>query len=669
MKLLPAVVLCLLSFSGPLQAAVRWNTTFNEVYRSAADGADVSFNIHTPPQVDGVEKYPLLIMLSGGLRITPNEQFPHFQARPLRTGIWGYRSISTYDAMQVVRLMKQNYPIDPDRVYLFGASAGGSGAMHLASCWPDEFAAVLPLIAAGNFYPLQNFFNLPVAFHHGDRDWVSSICNVRVQARRMQALGCPTVLKEYPGAGHGIPGSHEELATWLFARKRNPAPLTLRHECETPSLGRSYWLKIEELHDPHQRAHMEAEITDGIAAIRPRNVTAFSLKTDLIPQVQQVQIGKFRLETAEYYRQTDGVWQIAARPPVPHIHPYEAGGAANLYQGDPLLIVYGTQGEHAGQLKAAAERLATCGGPSFTPMRRYRFPVVADKDLTKEQQANHNLILVGRPGENAVTEQLWPRLPLTIDNNVLSVANRAPLTVQNQVLSLLHPNPAHPGRLVYIVAPYADATGINRFSREPQHFLPGSDGFDRISQPDLVVQDLDRRLARRMYCGKDWQWLSLPGAGEPLPPELGDRTRQAMACLKVMLGRSEADFALWWGPADKGMWGFDFNYLLSFDPATATVADFRTQHRECETTLGSVTGAELKDIWNRWGRNGELISYPTVMPGTLDDDTEYRLHIPMDLYIKLGRRQQNLLRPEPGPAFTFEEVISQGSGRVPSQQQ
>jgi dienelactone hydrolase len=141
--------------------------------------------------------------------------------------------------MQVIAFMKRNYPIDPNRIYLVGSSAGGSGAMHLASCFPDEFAAVLPLIAAGNNYPLRNFSNLPVAFHHGDRDWTSSICNARVQTQRMQALGCPTILKEYPGAGHGVPGPHEPLMTWLFEQRRNPAPETVRHDCEAPSLGRS----------------------------------------------------------------------------------------------------------------------------------------------------------------------------------------------------------------------------------------------------------------------------------------------------------------------------------------------------------------------------------------------------------------------------------------------
>ena len=661
MKPILTMLLCLTAV-GRLQAEIRWNDTIKEKYRSEADGAEVAFDIRIPPRVDGIEIYPLVVVLNGGPRVAPSEKFPHFQVRPSRNWIWGYRAISTYDAMQVIAFTKRNYPIDPDRIYLVGSSAGGSGAMHLASCYPDEFAAVLPLIAAGNNYPLRNFLNLPVAFHHGDRDWVSAICNARVQSQRMKQLGCPTILKEYPGAGHGIPGSHEPLVTWLFEKRRNPAPRTIRHACEAPSLGRSYWLQIQEFEDPHQRSYVEAEINGGTAAIHPENIVALSLKLDLVPEVKTVRIGAAQLPVSEHYRFRDGRWQSVEKTEVPPIRFYEAGGAANVYQGEPLLIVYGTGGDHANQLRAAARKLAAYGGPVHTAMRHH-FPVVADKALTFEQQARCNLVLIGKPTENCVTAALWTRLPTAIENDALVVADRAPLKLENQVLGLLHPHPSHPNRLLYILAPFADEVGLARFSKYPQLFLAGSDGFDRVSQPDLVVRDLEYRISRHMQFGKDWQWLNMPGADSPIPPRFAERANLAIACLNLMLGKSRADFALWWGPADKGMWDFDFNHLQNYDPASYTLADFRTQHRICETMLGSVTGADLREIWTRWGQQQELLSVPEISLDILDDESEYRLHMPMDLYIKLGQRKQNLGDPKPGPSFAAEELIPGVFGR------
>ena len=288
---------------------------------------------------------------------------------------------------------------------------------------------------------------------------------------------------------------------------------------------------------------------------------------------------------------------------------------------------------------------------------RLGFPVVADTALTDEQQGRSNLILIGKPDENSVTKTLWPRLPVAIEDNALVVADRTPLKLQNQVLGLLHPNPNHPGRLLYVLAPFCDKVEFGRFSNTPHLFLAGADGFDRVSQPDLVVQDLQHRVARHMQFGKDWNWLKLPGVDTPIPPRFDERANLAIECLHLMLSKSHADFGLWWGPADRGMWGADFNHLLRFDPDSYTLADFRTQHRIAETTLGTVTGADLKEIWARWGQNQELLSVPEISIGDLDNESAYRIHIPMDLYIKLGQRKKNLSDPKPGPSFTAEELI------------
>ena len=658
MKLLLTVLLSSASLVHAADAEIRWNSRFRETYASEAEGTAVSFAVQTPPKVDDRETYPLLIALSGGLRAVPSERFPFFQANPTRTRIWGYRAISTYDAMQVVAVMKRKYPIDPDRIYLTGSSAGGSGAMHLASCYPDEFAAVLPLVAAGNNYPLANFKNLPVAFHHGDKDWTSSICNARVQTQRMQALGCPVILKEYPGAGHSVPGSHAPLVTWLFDQKRNPVPHAITHDCETPSLGRSYWVTIREFDDPHQRAFVEATIDGATAIVRPKNIIAFSLALDALPSITSVQIGETRLAASAHYRRQDGHWRILDELPELPIRSYESGAAANLYQGEPLLIVYGTAGDRTDRLEAAARKLATYGGPDYAALPR-AFPVVADAELTAEQASTSNLILVGTPEENSISQTILPELPIKIENGALVAGGRSKLPLENQVLSMLYPNPNHPKRLVYLLAPFIDDARLARFVASPARFLAGPDGFDRVSQADLLVQNTAHQIARQMQFGKDWNWIRFPGADKPIPARYAQRANLAITYMEIMRAKSAADFALWWGPADKGMWGADFNDLEAYHPEFYTEADFRTQHRRYETTVGSVSGADFKIIWNRWGTNQELQSVPAVALDALKDEQQYRIHIPMDLYIKLGQRKKNLGNPKEGPRIPSEEVMAE----------
>lgn len=644
------------SFVHTAFAEVRWNSKVRESYESEAEGARVSFNVQTPPEVESMETYPLLIALSGGLRVSPSEQFPFFQANPTRTRIWGYRAISTYDAMQVVDVMLRKYPIDPNRIYLMGSSAGGSGAMHLASCYPDRFAAVLAFVAAGNNYPLANFRNLPVAFHHGDQDWTSAVCNVRVQVQRMQALSCPVLYREYKGAGHSVPGPHEPLMAWLFEQKRNPVPTTITHDCEAPSLGRSYWFHIRELDDPHQRAKVEATIEGQSIQVRPQNIASFSLETELLPGITSVQIGDTRLAARNHYALQNGRWNALGELPGPSTRIYEAGAAANLYQGEPLLIVYGTGGDRTNQLKAAAQKLSKCGGPDYSAIPG-AFPVVTDVDLTPAQQATHNLLLIGTPDDNSVSRQLLPRLSIRIEEGNLLAGDRPKLPLQNQVLSLLHPHPHHPERLIYLLAPFTDGSGLAQFTSKPVRFLSGSDGFDRVSQADLLVQNTQHQMARQMQFDKDWKWLRFPHVENRIPSQYAERSSLATTYMEIMTRKSDADFALWWGPADKGMWGADFNDLESYNPDFYTEADFRTQRRDYETTLATVSGADLKIVWNRWGINHELQSVPEVDLDTIEDGRQYSVHIPMDLYIKLGQRRKNLGDPTAGPAVPAGEVL------------
>jgi pimeloyl-ACP methyl ester carboxylesterase len=54
----------------------------------------------------------------------------------------GYGEIDVFEAIEAA---KTRYPIDDDRISLFGFSMGGAGVWYLGSHRPDKFAAVAPL--------------------------------------------------------------------------------------------------------------------------------------------------------------------------------------------------------------------------------------------------------------------------------------------------------------------------------------------------------------------------------------------------------------------------------------------------------------------------------------------------------------------------------------------
>lgn len=168
--------------------------------------------------------------------------------------------------------------------------------------------------------------------------------------------------------------------------------------------------------------------------------------------------------------------------------------------------------------------------------------------------------------------------------------------------------------------------------------------------------DLDQRICRQQQYDRDWK-LQRSADETSVPKGISDRPGFARAHMQIMRRESTADFALWWGPQDKGMWGADFNFLKRYHPEECKRADLDIERRVVETMLGSVAGLDLKEIVKRWVVKDELITQPKI--GAIDEGQMYRLHLPMDLYIKLGQRRKNLRDPKPGPSIRTEDVVAE----------
>ena len=635
-------------------ADLKWGKTFRGSYHTALNGKQIGIGIKLPPKVEGLEKYPLVVALKGSLRVNPSRELPFFELRPSQGNIWGYRAVSAIDVMHAIAHMKEHYPIDHDRVYLIGSSAGGSGAMHLASLFPDQFAAVVPLVAAGNHYPIENFLNLPVVFYHGARDWTSAICDARVQYQKMRDFGCPVWLIEYQTAGHSIPRPHEPLMKWLLEQRRNTKPDRVTYVSETGDTSGSYWLRISELIDPHRTASIEGVVVNGEVRISATNVLSCSI---VRPPVSRLRLGDQVVEGVESLNlvRVNGRWERAHGINWYGMFggEYQSGAAANLYfSGVPLVLVYGTLSKDPRRielLRQAAVKISACGGPDYGELRN-RFVVVSDKEFTRRNFSGFNRILVGTPGDSYLIGEVSSRIP---ESGIQFL--------QNRVVSVLRPTHGHPGslgsgRLSYLVMPFLEE-GLDQFAENAQKFLVGADGFDRGSQGDCVVMDLEGRICRQRQFDKKWNWKHVLLAETPLPEGFGNRSSLALAHMRVMRRESKADFALWWGPNDKGMWGADFNFLKRYHPEECTRADLAIERRSVETMLGSVTGLELKEIAKRWVVKDELMTEPKI--GEIDDARMYRLHLPMDLYIKLGQRRKNLRDPKPGPSIPTQDAVAE----------
>jgi poly(3-hydroxybutyrate) depolymerase len=109
------------------------------------------------------------------------------------------------DVMYVIDLVTKEYNVDTSRIYLHGQNPSGSGALHLASKYPDKFAALVvssaPIVFAS--YPFASLKGkVALLVIHGDQDTTNPIEASQKMADAAKAAGVDTVYATVPGGTH-----------------------------------------------------------------------------------------------------------------------------------------------------------------------------------------------------------------------------------------------------------------------------------------------------------------------------------------------------------------------------------------------------------------------------------------------------------------------------------
>jgi predicted esterase len=111
---------------------------------------------------------------------------------------------SEKDVMNVLALVRKEFNVDDQRIYLMGHSQGGGGARHLAEKYPDTWAAVALLAPA--LFNVQvtaesKITKVPLLLAVGDQD--SLMTSVRSFSTQLKALNVAHEYVEKPGLDHG----------------------------------------------------------------------------------------------------------------------------------------------------------------------------------------------------------------------------------------------------------------------------------------------------------------------------------------------------------------------------------------------------------------------------------------------------------------------------------
>ncbi|MDG1513396.1 MAG: alpha/beta hydrolase-fold protein [Mariniblastus sp.] len=192
----------------------------------------LSYGLYLPKSFDESKTYPLIVVLHG-LNSNPKQilSYPNLTkyadekeyilVAPMgynERGWYGSRGngggrgrdpdnlgeLSEQDVMEVLKLTRQNFKINDERIYLFGHSMGGGGSIHLATKYPKVWAAigVVAPAAYGDRSRLAAARHIPFYVVQGDRDRLVSVRETRKWVEKMEELKMKHKYVEVKNGGH-----------------------------------------------------------------------------------------------------------------------------------------------------------------------------------------------------------------------------------------------------------------------------------------------------------------------------------------------------------------------------------------------------------------------------------------------------------------------------------
>jgi predicted peptidase len=112
--------------------------------------------------------------------------------------------LSELDVMNVLGIVRKEFNIDSNRIYLMGHSMGGGGTWYLGIKHPELWAAIAPAAPAIFSSPddLVKIKNTPVIVVQGDDDRAVKVGTTRQWVEKMKSLGMKYEYIEVPGGDH-----------------------------------------------------------------------------------------------------------------------------------------------------------------------------------------------------------------------------------------------------------------------------------------------------------------------------------------------------------------------------------------------------------------------------------------------------------------------------------
>lgn len=660
-------------------------------YESPVDGTGQPFKLNIPLDYDSAKPAALTVLIHGysGNHLEHStgmsDRRGDFEVAVLGRARGGrYTGLSQADVLHAIDYITQHWRIDADRVRLAGGSMGGSGTLRFGARFPHRFASGQVTCGYLDQQAVGNLLTFPLYATHSTDDWIVPIVTVRSQLAALRRMGGEATFDETGGYGHAVWNYAEGNArsnAWAAHQVRRDSRQVRRIDFTALDGGavRAWWAEIVEWGPATAPARFILTATaENTLFVELDNVGRLQLRFDEAPfdrakPLRVIWSGAIPREIpaplpARVVFERDGTLVAppastsaaaseTAATPTPRLH--TPGGAAQLYDGSPLLIVYGTGGDDATRmaLRNAAAIASRSPNPAWlaadgpadphdlVPHCQMLYGALRtkpDREVTETDIAESNLVLIGTPQENSVVAQLESRLPVQWRDGRIACDDGLTLPSAGRMLGLVHVNPLAPQRLIlWVAAAQPSAYAANAIVPElaAGFHEDANEATSSFVGADLIIADAARRsLVLTRSFDNGWNWINGRELSPLLPPALVKHEELSRAVALAVRRATGADFAFA-GPV----------MLLGRDaicPDVTRVVDVASLHYGHGIDVFELSGAEVLTAHARLRaahHNGEIPCrlVPEVDRAPIEPHRLYRVAVPVPALDNYASRTQS----------------------------
>ncbi len=475
-------------------------------YRSRVDDTAQPYALALPIgyQEKGINRLPLYIELHGRGEQSEVPFFAQHEGKPapagqtyLKLDVFGrgnnaYRYAGEADVFEALADVIRRYRVDERRIVLWGFSMGGAGSWHIGLHYPAKWCSVGPGAGFVDFYKYQKVEQVLPAFQdrtlriYDTTSYAMNLANVSLVTYGGEVdpqLAASTTMRDLAGQlnipvnviigpmmGHKFDDASKAafMAFHEVNAKRGLPESTDRRKVRFTTCTVKYnecdWLRIEEQTVPYEESIVESEMegddtlhldTDNVNALSVSRTIADKLSIDDSLDFPLTEAASGRLPEVYFVKENDA-WQlldyddsIAFAEPTEPRKRHNLQGPIDDAFSQSFVCVRGTGTPWSKSHQAYADWNLARFQKEFDQWMRGQARTIDDTAVTDELIENHNLVLFGDPGSNAVLARVIESLPLDWTKEAVTF-NDTSYNPDLHSVALIFPNPLNRSKYVVL---------------------------------------------------------------------------------------------------------------------------------------------------------------------------------------------------------------------------